>query len=171
MIKEVLTKEELFTSIDAVVSQLDQLMSTLNERDVNKIPYEGSWNAGQLLRHITKSTNGMARAMETQSKTCRRDPAQNIHHLRKTFLDFTHKLNSPDFIIPENEVYEKDSSLKALNQSFEKLKENVNKTDLNDLVEGLPFGPTTKLELLHFVLYHTERHLHQMRKICAALKQ
>ena len=31
------------------------------------------------------------------------------------------------------------------------------------------FGEITKLELLHFVLYHTQRHIHQLKKILAAI--
>jgi hypothetical protein len=65
-------------------------------------------------------------------------------------------MKSPEFIVPENETYNKQSSIDELNQSFEKLKGNANKANLNDLVEDLPFGPT-------------ERHLHQLRKICEAL--
>jgi len=28
------------------------------------------------------------------------------------------------------------------------------------------FGEVTKLELLYFVLYHTQRHIHQLKKSC-----
>ncbi|MES2431295.1 MAG: DinB family protein [Bacteroidota bacterium] len=170
MTKEVLTKDELFVSIDDTFTQLAQLLSSLDENGINKIPYQGSWTPGQLIRHVTKSTNGMAQAMLASPKLAERDVTQNVHQLKKTFLDFSKKINSPEFIIPEDEIYNKENSLKELNQSFEKLKENANKADLNNLVEGLPFGPTTKFELLHFVLFHTERHLHQMRRICEGLK-
>ena len=59
--------------------------------------------------------------------------------------------------------------MQELKLAFNKLKENERKTDLTSLVEGLPLGPITKLEILHFSLYHTQRHLHQMKKIVAAL--
>jgi hypothetical protein len=170
MAKEVLSKDELFSSLDDVASQLALLFLSLSENEINKIPYEDSWTAGQLLRHVTKSTNGMAAAMLAESKPAERDSTEKVHFLKKTFLDFLKKMKSPEFIVPENETYSKQSSIDELNQSFEKLKGNANKANLNDLVEDLPFGPTTKLELLHFVLYHTERHLHQLRKICEALK-
>jgi hypothetical protein len=80
-------------------------------------------------------------------------------------------MKSPEFFIPEEEICTRQTSVEELTQSFEKLKEHSNKAKLDDLVEGLPFGPTTKLELLHFVLYHTERHLHQLKKIAEAVKQ
>ncbi len=171
MTKEVLTKEELFLSIDDAVAHLSRLAASLNEKDINQIPYQDSWTAGQLLRHVTKSTNGMAKAMLTESTPAERDSSEKVHELRKTFLNFSLKMQSPEFIVPENEIYQQKNSIDELNSSFKKLKDNNSVQDMNDLVEGLPFGPTTKIELLHFVLYHTERHLHQMRKICEALKQ
>ena len=171
MTKEVLTKDELFTTIDDTVKQYVHLTSSLDENDINKIPYANSWTAGQLLRHVTKSTNGMAGAMLAPSKPAGRSSSEKVHHLRKTFLDFSQKMQSPEFIVPEDETYHPQTAIDAMLQSFEKLKENTNKANLDELLEGLPFGPTTKLELLHFVLYHTERHLHQMRRISAALKQ
>ena len=68
-------------------------------------------------------------------------------------------------------VYEKMSSIEEITTSFNRFKESTAKANLNEQVEGLPFGPVTKWELIHFVLYHTQRHLHQMKKICGALKR
>ena len=171
MTKAVLTKEELFTAINEVVLLLTNLMLSLDEKDVNRIPYQDSWNAGQLLRHVTKSTNVMAKAMLAEVKTPERNFTEKVPHLKKTFLDFTQKFDSPDFIVPEDENYHKQTAVEELIAAFEKFKENANKTDLNGLVEGLPFGSTTKIELLHFVLYHTERHLNQMQRICESLNK
>ena len=169
MITEISGKDELLQAIDGEVSQLLSLFSSLDENKINTIPYEGSWTAAQLLIHITKSTRGMAKAMQKDSKPAERAVGEKIPFLKKIFLDFEKKLDSPDFIVPEDGVYKKEVIIEELNQSFELLKENASKTDLNDMVDGLPFGSVTKLEILHFVVYHTQRHLHQMKKICDAL--
>jgi hypothetical protein len=85
------------------------------------------------------------------------------------FLDFSRKLTQPDFLVPENRVYEKKPAIDELNKSFNEFKVNASRANLNELLEGLPLGPITKLEIVHFVLYHTQRHLHQMKNICAVL--
>lgn len=169
MITEASGKQELLTAIDQPVSELLQLMSSLSDDDVNTIPYEGSWTPAQLLRHVSKSTAAIAGAMKRKSEPVERNPGERIEQLRKTFLDFTRKLNAPDFIIPEEGPYEKQASINELRQSFQSLKEGVDHANLDELVKGLPMGEVTKLELLHFVLYHTQRHLHQMKKIVGAL--
>ena len=145
-------------------------MLSVDENRINTIPYEGSWTAPQLLRHVTKSINGMAKAMDMDAKPAERDPGERIEELKKIFLDFSKKLKSPDFIVPEEGTYERQSTIDKLNESFNQFKEKANSENLNDLVEGLPLGPITKLEIIHFVLFHTQRHLHQMKKICKALK-
>jgi DinB superfamily len=170
MITETSGKTELLTAIDEPVSELQGLMSSLDENKINTIPYKDSWTAGQLFRHVTKSTNAMAKAMGMESKPAERDPGEKIPMLKKTFLDFSTKMKSPDFIVPEDGPYEKQAAIEGLNKSFGQLRESTNNANLNDMTEGLPLGAITKLEVLHFVLYHTQRHLHQMKKICDALE-
>lgn len=164
-------KTELLEAIDDTVFELLASMSSLDESKINTVPYEGSWTAAQLLRHVEKSTDGMAKALSMESKPAERDPGERIPELKRVFLDFTHPLKSPDFIVPEDRIYVKTESLEELKESFELFKKNATGANLNELVEGLPLGPITKLEMLHFVLYHTQRHLHQLKKIVAALSK
>lgn len=165
------TKEELFNSINETVAELASLISSLDESEINAVPFKDSWTAGQLIRHITKSTNGMAKVMLAESKIAERDATEKVDHLKSTFLDFDQKFQSPEFNVPENEIYHKASTIAELDEAFQLLKKNGASANPQEIVEGLPFGPTTKVELLHFVLYHTQRHLHQLRKIVEGLKQ
>ena len=169
MITETSTKEELLTAIDEAILQLQTLLSQLNEDKLNAIPYEGSWTAAQLLQHVTKSIDFMAKAMLDAPKPADRNPGEKIAHLKNIFLDLSNKMNSPDFIFPDTIPSTKQASSDALSKTFEQFKASVHQADLNDIVDGLPFGSTTKLEILHFVLYHTQRHLQQMQNICASL--
>ena len=170
MATQTLDTNEILAETSDAISQIADLMSDVDEDKVNTIPYEGSWTAPQLLRHVTKSINGMTKALQMDAKPAERDPGEKIEQLQKIFLDFSRKLTQPDFIVPEERIYEKQASIEELHQSFDRFKESIVSANLSDLVEGLPLGPITKLEIIHFVLYHTQRHLHQMTKICAALK-
>ena len=171
MIQEVSYKNELLTEIDAAVSSLLGLISSLDENRINTVPYEESWTAGQLSRHVVKSTNAMAKAMRMKSKPAERDAGERIPELKKAFLDFSNKMQSPDFIVPEEGPYNKQTTIEELNKSFEQLKESTNNANLTEMADNLPLGPITKLEILHFVLYHTQRHLHQMKKMCDVLQK
>lgn len=163
--------KELLAAIADRVNQLTGLMAAVDENKVNTVPYEGSWTAPQLLTHVAKSINGMARAMQTEGTIADRDSGERIEELSNIFLDLSRKFNAPAFIVPEEGPYERQATIDKLNRSFERFRESAAAANMNELVEGLPFGAVTKLEVIYFVLFHTERHLHQMRRICEALKK
>jgi len=47
---------------------------------------------------------------------------------------------------------------------------HVKNVGWNEVITGLPLGDVTKLEITHFMLYHLQRHLMQMRRITGVLK-
>ena len=171
MITETSTKEELLSELDDTAMQLLNAMQTIEESDFNTVPYEGSWTAGQLARHVFKSTSGIAAALGKNGAIAKRNAGEKIPMLRDTFLNFSIKLQAPQFIVPEEKVYDKQASIDELKQAFQLFKTNASATDVNELVEGLPLGEVTKLELIHFIIYHTQRHIYQLEKISKALQE
>jgi len=77
-------------------------------------------------------------------------------------------MQSPEFIVPEKMRYSKQSLIKEFEAALSPLT-RIKNVNGNELITGLPLGPTTKLELLHFILYHIQRHLIQMKRITEAL--
>ena len=167
---ESLDTNKILSETSDTVSAISDLMAAVDEEMVNTVPFDGSWTAPQLLRHVSKSLQGMAKAMKMEAKQATRNPGERIEGLKNVFLNFSKKLTQPDFLIPENQVYKKQPAIDELNKSFSEFKANASHANLNEQVEGLPLGPITKLEIIHFVLFHTQRHLYQMENICAALK-
>jgi hypothetical protein len=166
-----LDTNKILSETSDTVSAISNLMAAVDEERVNTVPFEGSWTAPQLLRHVSKSMQGMAKAMQMGAKPANRNPEERIEGLKNVFLDFSRKLTQPDFLIPEIQVYKKQVAIDELNKSFNGFKVNASRANLNELVEGLPLGPITKLEIVHFVLFHTQRHLHQMKNISAVLNR
>ena len=160
----------LLTALDEQVSTAKQLLSGLDEQQLNQVPFQGSWTAAQVVRHITKSTNGISAAMEKPSRPIDRAEDEKAAYLKTIFLDMTTKMQSPEFIIPEEIHYQKPEILTELEQTFSRFSEVASTAALNQLVEGLPFGDVSKCELLHFVLYHTQRHVQQLTHICDRIK-
>jgi hypothetical protein len=163
-------KSEKVKSVEKVLTRMKNHLAGMDDHLINRIPYEGSWTAAQVFDHVTKSINGLSGSLKKPSVPAGRDVEARIPELEKVFLDFSHKLKSPDFILPGKGPFEKQQVLDNLNAAFEHLKENSADADMEDLVEGLPLGPITKLEILHFLRIHAERHVHQMEKISKALR-
>lgn len=161
---------QTLASTEKAITELTGLMSSVDVNKVNTVPYAGSWTAPQLLRHVVKSINGMTQALQVPGPVADRDPSARVEELRSIFLDLSKKFERPEFIKPEEMEYDKQASIDEINNSFKAYREKASEASLNEIVQGLPFGPVTKLELIYFILYHTQRHVHQMHKICAALK-
>ncbi len=54
--------------------------------------------------------------------------------------------------------------------SFKDLTHTFQGTDLSQIMNLSVFGDITKVELLYFVLYHTQRHIHQLKNILEDLR-
>jgi hypothetical protein len=100
-----------------------------------------------------------------------RKPAERVAEFKKIFLDFNHKLKSPDFIVPMPGIYQKEKLVAALKKSNDQLKEKRAQVNLSYVISFSAFGQITKLELLYFVLFHTKRHIHQLKKMLQHISQ
>jgi len=166
-------KEALVQNIGTTFSELEKTVSSFPEEQINVIPFENSWTAGQVAEHIVKALGGAARTLNGKTEISDRDPGEKIKAINDLFLDFTTKMKSPDFILPGNESHTKNELLPAI----DKLKKEIlglTDLDLSVLCLGfeLPgFGKFTRLEWIHFFLAHTQRHTHQLKNIYSILNK
>lgn len=169
MMTQQLNTKELFASLDATSSELLALISSADTFIINRVPFKNSWTASQLVVHLIKSNLYIARSLFLKGKIIERDPAERASELEEIFLDFSTKLESPEFILPQDMIYHKQEIIKDFAQSMELLKEEGDHVNLLEAISHRAFGEITKLELLYFVLYHTQRHLHQLKNILTHL--
>jgi predicted transcriptional regulator YdeE len=155
----------LHCAVGEAAGELESLLAALTEVQMNTIPFDGSWTAAQLAVHIAKSNFVMAQAMQMPGTVTARDPAERVEELKSTFLNFSIKFNTPGFIAPEVKSYEKDDIISMLQRSTQQLQHHAEKANMAAIIHLPALGEMTKTELLHFVLYHTQRHTHQLKNI------
>ena len=165
MITEKLNTKALFALLDKAFSELLAMIGALREPVLNTIPFTDSWTAAQLAAHVTKSNISIAQALDMEANKTERNADERALELKEIFLDFTIKFQSPQFIRPAQGMYEKEELIAKLKKSIEQLKEQRNKVNLSEILSLPALGEITKLELLYFVLYHTQRHTHQLKNI------
>jgi hypothetical protein len=146
-------------------ASLMKLAGSFSEKAMNATPFKGSWTAAQVMDHVTRSNNSITQALSMDGRRMDRKPDERTPELAKIFLDFSTKLKAPDFILPTKDVYDKSEVLDKLQASFDHLTGLVKQTDLSEAIEHIAFGEITKLELLFFVLYHSQRHTRQLQHI------
>ena len=165
-----LKKEQLLAMLQDTATQLKIMLSQFDEVKINMIPYINSWTAAQVADHLTKSNNSIVKAMLLNGTNITRNPAGRVEELKEVFLDFTTKLKSPEFILPSQDIYQREAVIDNLYWSLDKLLEVSMETDLSEMINHRAFGDITKYEILYFVQFHTQRHIHQLEKIFEVVK-
>ncbi|MEP6514029.1 MAG: DinB family protein [Parafilimonas sp.] len=158
-------ENEILNKLKIITGELVGRLSSFSPEQFNKVPFEGSWTAGQLAEHVTRSINGMGEALNMPGKIADRKPDEKVNDFKTMFLNFDTKMKSPPFILPAQDVYAKDLMIDKFKNAGKQFVETGSNVNLSELLNLPPIGELTKLELLHFVLYHTQRHVHQLKNI------
>ena len=165
MMAEKINTKELFQSLDDTTSEFLEIVSSFDDQEINKKPQHGGWTPAQIAEHVTRSNNNIAEEMSKEGKVCEREPNLGVERIKSIFLNFEKKLNSPEFILPTRETYERETVIHELKISIERLMDVAKKEDPLQIIHHAIFGDITRLETLYFVVYHTQRHIHQLKNV------
>lgn len=167
-----MTQQEIIDHIRPTFDTLEQLIAQFGPESFNEIPFEGSWTAGQCVQHIKLSAGTIISVLEGNVADTSRDPAEKLPVISEVFLNFETKMKSPDFIDPEMKIYDAERFAAFFAKFKPELHEAANRLDLTKTCldfEVPSMGKMTRLEWIAFVLFHTQRHTHQLQKIREAL--
>jgi len=165
--------KEIITQLENALGETVSLLSSLNEQELNKVPFKGSWTAAQVGRHLFKSEDGIDELFYATTQPAARQPDEKAEEFKKIFLDFTIKMDSPDFLIPESTDYEKGKLIESLSATKVKVLKALETSNLNQIApleDSHPLKGSTKLEIVYFMAYHAMRHNHQIKKIKEAIQ-
>jgi len=163
-------KTELLALFDVVTNEFLKWVRSFSEEELNSVPYPGSWTAAQVVEHVTRSNQTIIQSLNMDGAISGRRPDKRVAELKSTFLDYTIKLKSPEFILPTRDIYIPGPLLAGIEKSIERLREVAVQANFSEGLNHPVLGEITKLEMFHFVLYHTERHIQQLKKIYQALQ-
>ena len=161
-------KEEISAAINTTITDLLQLLTLFDDEQINVIPFKGSWTAGQLSKHILISNLGFIEMLKGPYKETQRQPDEMVQKIKTDFLDFSTKGQSADNLKPPLIDYNKNELLISLETLKEKVNQLIETSDITKtcIAFELPiYGFLTIWEALHFMLYHTQRHIHQLKNI------
>ena len=153
---------------DETLAQLIQLLSKFNQEQLNTAPFESSWTAGQLAQHLIMADGGFVDMINGPVKETQRNVDELVSKIKTIFLNFDIKMSSPDFIVPQLIDYEKEELVDLMNKIKSDLNKSLETLDLTKTCTTfeLPvLGFLTRLEAVYFIIYHTQRHIHQLTKI------
>lgn len=103
--------------------------------------------------------------MSAPGKKVDRQPDARVPELKDVFLNFSTKLQSPDFILPTEKKYDKEILINCFNNVSSQLIIAINNANGDEAIVNPALGEITKEEMTYFVVYHTRRHIHQLQTI------
>ena len=158
---------DILTEVKNTTDELMGILSSFSQTELNTAPKEGSWTAAQVGEHLLKSY-GVVEILKKPVQKTERPADQKIDAIREVMLNFDTKMNAPEFILPAKTQINKDALLNSLRTTTSRIIDIAEPLDLSDTCVGfsLPvFEELTRLEWLHFILYHTQRHIQQLKNI------
>ena len=154
--------------VNETIEKLLNEISAFEDKQLNVIPFEGSWTAGQVAQHLILSGSGFVRLINGPVENTERPPGQLIEKIKGIFLDFDNKMKSPNSIVPQAIPYKKDELLSAVKDIQSGANSAIDTLDLSKTCTRLKLpslGSLTRLEALWFINYHTQRHIRQLQNI------
>lgn len=165
--------KELIKELNDTYAALLQTLQVFPDDQIDTVPFEGSWTAGQTAEHIIKSGLGIEHFLRENTAPTDRPIDKNVGTLRSVFLNFDIKMKAPDFIVPVGTVHKKDMQAKQLEAIRKELVEAAAELDLSPTCLGFDvpgIGYLTRLEWISFNIVHTQRHTQQLKNIYKALQ-
>jgi hypothetical protein len=159
------TAAELLQEFETATNAYLDIVTGLSQDEINTVPSPGSWTAAQVTEHLRKSDNGMLQTLNGPVQPTNRPIDENVPQLQAIFLDFSTKLPSPEFIIPEAGTYDRDHLISSFKAGREQIGKAIATLDLSATCHAPIFGEPTRLELISFVIFHTLRHVNQVKRI------
>lgn len=161
-------KEKILAELQDTKNELLKTINSFTEESFNKVPFEGSWTAGQVCDHLYQSDSGALMTLDGKTAPTERDPKDHIDALKGIFLNFEEKYQSPEFILPSGGPHNREKYAKDFKETFEGLIKFAETEDLSLTCADFPFpgiGELTRFEWLSFACYHSIRHIRQMKNI------
>lgn len=172
-VKAIIMNQELYIQFKNATQELLDIISSLTEEELNTFSEKGGWTVAQIGEHLLKSYAVVETLNGTVVPT-ERPIDQKVEEMRTLFLNFDIKMNSPEAIIPSKGFIVEARLLKGLERRIEELNEVIQNKDLSMTCTDFEipeYGPFTRLEWIHFNLYHTQRHVHQMKRIIGKINE
>ena len=161
-------KNEIINTFEHGAAKLLNVLSKFPDEKFNEVPFDGSWTAAQVADHISRSQRNIPKLLAGNTSATDRDAQEKRELMKNIFLDLNTKMSAPEFILPSEEPLLKQEVIEGLSAEKTQIISAFNIADLSLLCTdfSLPgMGMMTGAEWAWFIIYHMQRHIHQLENI------
>jgi hypothetical protein len=154
--------------VESIKEKLIRTIVLIKQDEINRTPFKGSWTAGQVCEHVNLSVAGMIKTLTAPANVTEREPDRYVKGIKDMFLNFNLKFPAAPAIMPAGNYHDKEMLINMLTDTFKSFIGIVRAEDLTGTFPGAEFpgiGQLTRLEWVYLTIYHTQRHIHQLKDI------
>lgn len=158
---------ELLHALHDSTEKFIALLESFPEESWMNKPDENTWSAAEVAGHVSLLDLYIARMMQQKGIKADRDPMQQKELIKKALEDHTRKLTAPE-PIQVKDANDKQSSVNNFLKYRRMIAESISTQDLDEICPGFKhayFGYLSRGEWAWFTVYHSNRHMMQIKKL------
>lgn len=151
-------------------SELDKAVQRFSESSFNQKPVGSNWSPAMVAQHIILAATDIDKVLLGNTKPTEGEADGKVAQIKGIFLDFGSKYTSPPFIEPADQNYSVTTQREKLDEIEKSIANIVPDLDLTLTCIDFEFpgmGHLTRFELVSFVIFHTQRHTHQLNNMAS----
>jgi len=149
-------------------SELEAAIRRFNENSFNVKPPQSNWSPAMVAQHLVLAGTDFDKLLLGNTKPTVGKADEKVAQLKDIFLNFDAKMTSPEFIEPADQVYSQkilSAQLGTIGKSVIEILPDLD-LSLTCLDFEMPYmGFLSRIELISFLIYHTQRHTHQLNEM------
>ncbi len=161
---------DLQLTLIACLSRLDKVLVALDDDTARKRLTPDSWSALDCIEHLYVVNTGVLRILRAPVTQRMERPPEAVGRsvINRYLPDRTRKYSSPEGVRPTGRFHTLEQARTAMEQLNAKIKAAVEPGEIafdGQTWQHPYLGEMTKLDWLHFLIAHTDRHLAQIQEI------
>jgi hypothetical protein len=157
-------QSDLQTITNKLIQQLQSFTPDVFTKKVN----EQSWSAADVAEHLLIVNKNLSYVLKTEGAVPDRAPDKKLTIIKESLSDRATKLAAPENVKPTGTAQNQQELISGLLHCMQVLQHIVQEKNLYELCTQYPhprLGRLTRLEWFYFIIYHTDRHCHQLETI------
>jgi uncharacterized damage-inducible protein DinB len=163
----------LHLGLETVSEGLIQSLRQFSPESFIKKPGEHRWSAAEVAEHLLIIAKNINRVVQAESAVPDRASDKKVTVIKEALRDRGTKRIASEHVVPSGDRHDQQGLMNELQAQMQQLSATMKEKDLNGLCTVYPhprLGKFTRLEWGYFIIYHTERHCHQLQDIYDEVK-
>lgn len=165
-------RTEILSSFKHAFADLEKAISRFNETSFNVKPEGSNWSPAMVVQHLVLAGRNFDKILLGNTAPTAGLADAKVAQLKEIFLNYDLKMTSPEFKAPADDLYNSEELISELNGIGAAVASAISKVDLTATCLDFEFpglGHVTGIEAVYFLIYHSQRHTHQLSEMANKL--